>query len=402
MKSYFWDFGDGITDTTLTPNTSHIYNSYGNFTPMLIMQDPTGCIIPLTGFRTIKASGADANLGAADSIFCDRAFVQFTDSSTFNDPIVSYNWTFGDGGTATTQNPAHNYTSPGQYTVQLIVRTALGCLDTFAKQNYIKIVQRPLVNIAGDTIGCARSAVDHSGIFIQPDTSVVRWSWNFPNGNSSSVQDPPAQVYNSAGDYQIRVIATNSTGCRDTVLRNLHIKPLPNAILPGSMTVQNGFPTVIPATYSPGVISWNWTPTNGLSCTNCPTPAASPSYKTTYRVSYSDIYGCSNFSEVVVFAICKNANLFIPNSFTPNNDGTNDVFYPRGKGLDKVKSLRIFNRWGQIVFEKKDFPVNDASQGWNGSFKGTRPVAGVYIYQAEVYCENGEIIRLDGNVALIL
>ena len=402
MGSYFWDFGDGITDTTTTPNTTHVYNSYGSFTPMLIMQDPTGCIIPLSGLTTIKSSGADANLGAADSLFCDRAFVQFTDSSTFNDPIVSFNWDFGDGGTATIQHPSHTYNLPGQYTVQLIVKTALGCLDTFAKQNYIRIVQRPLVNISGDTIGCARSSVDHAGIFIQPDTSVVSWNWNFPNGNISSVQDPPAQVYNNPGDYSIRVIATNSTGCKDTVNRNLHIKPLPNAILPGSMTVQNGFPTVIPATYSPGVISWNWTPTNGLSCTNCPTPAVSPTYKTTYRVVYTDGFGCSNFSEVVVYAICKNANLFIPNSFTPNNDGNNDMFYPRGKGLDKVKSLRIFNRWGQIVFEKKDFPVNDASQGWNGSFKGTRPIAGVYIYQAEVYCENGEVITLNGNVALIL
>jgi gliding motility-associated-like protein len=100
--------------------------------------------------------------------------------------------------------------------------------------------------------------------------------------------------------------------------------------------------------------------------------------------------------------ICKNANLFVPNTFSPNGDGSNDVFYPRGTGLDRVKMLRIFNRWGEVVFEKKDFPINDPLSGWDGAFKGRKPQADVYIYQVEVFCENGEIITLNGNIALIL
>jgi gliding motility-associated-like protein len=92
----------------------------------------------------------------------------------------------------------------------------------------------------------------------------------------------------------------------------------------------------------------------------------------------------------------------MPNTFTPNGDGNNDIFYPRGKGLERVRMLRVFDRWGEIVFEKREFPVNQSAYGWNGTYKGTRPKPDVYIYQLEVYCENGEIIRLDGNVALIL
>ena len=92
----------------------------------------------------------------------------------------------------------------------------------------------------------------------------------------------------------------------------------------------------------------------------------------------------------------------MPNTFSPNGDGSNDIFYPRGKGLDRVKSLRIFNRWGEVVFEKTDFPINNAAFGWDGSFKGRKPQADVYIYQVEVFCDNGDIIKFDGNVALIL
>jgi gliding motility-associated-like protein len=93
--------------------------------------------------------------------------------------------------------------------------------------------------------------------------------------------------------------------------------------------------------------------------------------------------------------------VFVPNTFSPNGDGRNDVFYVRGKGLERVKTLRVFNRWGEIVFEQKDFPVNQESYGWKGDYKGQKANPDVYIYQVEVFCDNSEIIRFEGNVALI-
>jgi len=180
------------------------------------------------------------------------------------------------------------------------------------------------------------------------------------------------------------------------------VNPLPTVTMPPTLTVQNGFPQTIPATYTPNTINWIWSPATGLSCTNCPTPDAGPKFDTFYQVYFTDNNGCSNTGSIMVYVICKNANLFIPNTFSPNGDGSNDVFYPRGRGLERVKLLRIFNRWGEVVFEKRDFPVNDASSGWNGSFKGKTPQPDVYVYQAEVYCENGDIIKLNGNIALVL
>ncbi|HEU4632435.1 MAG TPA: gliding motility-associated C-terminal domain-containing protein, partial [Flavisolibacter sp.] len=92
---------------------------------------------------------------------------------------------------------------------------------------------------------------------------------------------------------------------------------------------------------------------------------------------------------------------FMPNTFSPNGDGSNDIFYVRGRGLERVKTLRIFNRWGEVVFEQNNLPVNDPQYGWNGTYKGNKPHPDVYIYQVEVFCENSEIIRFEGNVALI-
>jgi gliding motility-associated-like protein len=92
----------------------------------------------------------------------------------------------------------------------------------------------------------------------------------------------------------------------------------------------------------------------------------------------------------------------MPNTFSPNGDGSNDVFYPRGRGLFSVRVLRIFNRWGEVVFEKRGFQVNDETQGWNGKYKGNQAPPDVYVYQVEVFCDNGDIIKLEENVALIL
>jgi gliding motility-associated-like protein len=402
MNSYYWDFGDGFTQSTTSPNVNHIYSSFGYFLPKVILQDPSGCIILLQGADTVLVTGANAKFGADKNLFCDIGLVNFTDSTTFNDPIASYNWDFGDGGNSSQQNPSHQYATPGNYPVRLIVKTQLGCSDTLTKPNVIKIVQRPLIDIGGDSIVCANLSLLHSGIFLQPDTSIVTWFWNFPNGNTSSLQNPPAQTYTTAGTFTITTTATNSTGCKDTTTQRVFVNPLPTVTMPGQMTVQAGFPVTIPATYSPNTASWIWSPSAGLSCSNCPTPDAGPKFNTVYQVYFTDDNGCVNMGSIEVIVICKNANLFMPNTFSPNGDGSNEIFYPRGKGLERVKTLRIFNRWGEVVFEKRDFPVNNAASGWDGSFKGKKPQADVYVYQVEVFCDNGEIIRLNGNIALIL
>ncbi len=403
MVSYYWDFGDGVTQSTTVPNVNHIYSSFGNFLPKIIMEDPSGCLIPLQGLDTVYVTGAKANFGNDDSLFCDFGMVNFTDSTTFNDPVTRFTWDFGDGSPAdNNQHPSHFYAAPGNYSVRLAIQTQLGCVDTLVKTNIIKVVQRPLIDISGDSVVCLNESLLHSGIFLVPDTSIVTWRWQFPNGNTSTLQNPPLQKYIVAGPFTLTAYATNSTGCIDTTTQSILVNPLPSVTMPNKLVIQAGVPGMIPATYSANVINWLWSPATGLSCTDCANPMAGPNFNTFYQVAFGDVNGCKNFGSILVEVLCQNSNLFIPNTFSPNGDGSNDKFYPRGVGLDRVKILRIFNRWGEIVFEKRDFPVNDANAGWDGKFKGKGPQADVYVYQAEVFCQNGEILKLNGNIALIL
>lgn len=399
--TFTWDFGDGVLITNTDTTMNHIYNFFGNFVPKVIMTDPSGCIIPVSGLDTIRIKGATAKFGVDKKLFCDSGLVNFIDSTTYNDSLSSYHWDFGDGNTSSLHAPSHYYSSPGLYTVSLNVQTQNTCVDTFRLNNLIKVVQSPLVSIGGDSVVCIYDTIQHLGVFDRADTSVVRWAWRFPNGNLSDLQNPLPQRYNSTGNFIVNTIVTNSSGCADTASKNILVNPLPTVTLPSSITMQAGFPVTIPATYSPNVASYNWIPGATLSCTDCPQPTASPKFNTTYNVSFIDSNGCRNNGQVQIIVICKNANVFVPNTFSPNADGSNDVFYVRGKGLDRVKSLRIFNRWGEIVFEQSNVPVNDPGVGWNGRYKGNKPVADVYVYQVEVFCENSQIIRFEGNVALI-
>jgi gliding motility-associated-like protein len=77
------------------------------------------------------------------------------------------------------------------------------------------------------------------------------------------------------------------------------------------------------------------------------------------------------------------------------------VFYPRGKGIARIKSMRIFNRWGELMYERKDFGANDPSAGWDGTYKGVLLTPDVYVYLIDVMCDNNVIFNLKGNVTLL-
>ncbi|MCU7548673.1 PKD domain-containing protein [Chitinophagaceae bacterium LB-8] len=397
---FTWDFGDGNIIDTSANKLVHTYTDFGKFLPKVILEEQ--CIIPLTGLDTIRIYGVDAKFVMNKKLFCDTGTVAFTDSSVFNTRITSYKWNFGDGSISSQQNPVHFYRQTGSYNVRLDVMTEAGCPDS-AFFSPLKVVQTPRITTAGDTAICLNDRVGYTGTFTIRDTSVIRWLWQFPNGKSSSLQNPELQLYPTAGDYKIKTLVVNSSGCSDSAFLPLHVYPLPDVIVPAALTTFSGGSITIPASYSQGITNYNWTPAQGLSCSDCPQPVAAPKFSTKYTVTATDEKGCHNTGNVHVSVICPTVNVFVPNTFSPNGDGKNDILYVRGKGIERVKSLRVFNRWGEIVFEKREIPANIESvqYGWDGKNKGAPPHPDVYIYQAEVYCANGDILRFEGNVALI-
>ncbi|RYZ53575.1 MAG: PKD domain-containing protein, partial [Sphingobacteriales bacterium] len=399
VQSFFWDFGDGYTATG-PDSISHLYSSFGNFLPTVILLDPPGCAVAVAGIDTIRIRGANVKFGVSDSLICDGGPVIFTDSTTSSDPIISFSWNFGDGTTSSLQHPVHEFSKAGLYRVTLTVHTQSGCTNSWA--DTIRVVASPRISISGNTRVCVGESLRHSGVILGSDPSLLSWQWVFPNGNMFNQQYPPDQIYRTPGEKIVMAIARNASGCTDTARLVIQVMPLPEVDLPPQLVILSGASDTLPASYSNGVNSWSWTPPYNLSCFHCPQPIANPRTTVTYHVAFSDINGCRNRDSIQVIVRCGDGNFFMPNTFSPNGDGKNDRFYPRGRGIHSIRALRIFNRWGETVFERMNFSPNDAASGWDGTYKGKKAQADVYVYQMEFFCENGDLVKLSGNIALIL
>jgi gliding motility-associated-like protein len=150
-----------------------------------------------------------------------------------------------------------------------------------------------------------------------------------------------------------------------------------------------------------GISRIEWAPDTSLTCLNCFDPAAHPHYTRTYYATGYNEYGCAATDSVTVHVRCNGSLVFIPNTFTPNNDGLNDYFFPRGDGIERMSVFRIYNRWGELVFERSNALLNDERSGWDGSYKGKALAPDVYMYMMQSTCSSGDILEWKGDVTIM-
>ena len=147
--------------------------------------------------------------------------------------------------------------------------------------------------------------------------------------------------------------------------------------------------------------SVKWTPSEGILCDTCLITLAIPSVSTVYKLTVKDIEGCQ-VSQNISVVVDKKNRIFAPNSFSPNGDGENDVFTIfTDASVKRIKTLKVFNRWGNMLFESFDFTSGDTSKGWNGTFKGTALATDVYIFFAEIEFIDGKKGVFQGDVSLM-
>jgi gliding motility-associated-like protein len=147
--------------------------------------------------------------------------------------------------------------------------------------------------------------------------------------------------------------------------------------------------------------SVKWIPSLGLSCDTCLSTLVKPLFSTVYQVRVIDSLGCQVTENVSVF-MTKTQRIFAPNSFSPNDDGDNDVFTIFTDGsVASVQTLKVFSRWGNLVFESFDFSSGDISKGWDGRFNGVVLPDGVYIFYADILFKDGKKEVIQGDVSLM-
>jgi gliding motility-associated-like protein len=215
------------------------------------------------------------------------------------------------------------------------------------------------------------------------------------NGISSPVASPAATTI-------YKVIGSDTKKCfTSTGFITVKVYPIPVVTVGGDKTISAGQSFDIVPHISADVTGLVWSPSTGIIARNYPGITVKPPESIEYTIEVKNDGGCRARDKISIYVLCDNTNVFVPNTFSPNGDGANDIFYPRGSGVFAVRGMRIFNRWGEVVFEKANFNANDASSGWDGTFKGKKLSPDVFVYVLEVVCSNNQTLVFKGNVALI-
>lgn len=408
FTKYTLYFGEGSADSSGNLTPVHLYNLPGSYTPLLGMIDSTGCVINYSTIG-VKVLGATPFFSRTPKAFCDTATVDLHSIYPIpsNDGLTSLTWDFGDGNPTVSGTPTgapddplleqqHFYSKLGLLLASITATTNSGCVETYTDSVHVWQTPHPLITSDGPY--CA-GPIQFHGNLTTPNVDSITWSWNFTDGVTSQDQNPRLSF--PSGNFTAFLKTSVAFGCSDTTSQSVLINPLPEIKGPRVLTTPVGIPVTLPFTYSPNVTTYVWSPGSYLDCTDCANPVANPTFNTTYIVRVTDVNNCVSTDTILVKPICTNESYFIPNTFSPNNDGVNDVFYPRGVGLYNIQSMRIFNRWGQLIFERKDFPANSTSNGWDGTTNGRPAPADVYVYIIEVVCNNAQVIALHGDVTLI-
>jgi gliding motility-associated-like protein len=200
-----------------------------------------------------------------------------------------------------------------------------------------------------------------------------------------------------AGLYTATV--EDAVGCRKEVRFRLNDPPEPYIDLPMDISIGLGDSVLLEPATNLQAENILWTPSDYLSCDDCLTPVAFPVQSTRYQLTISDTTGCRAQADIQI-NVNRRASLFVPNTFSPNGDGINDELVPfGGNSVARIKLFRVFDRWGNLLFERKDFQPGQA--GWDGRARGEEVPKGVYIYHLEVERIDGEIEVFTGDVMLL-
>jgi gliding motility-associated-like protein len=334
--------------------------------------DVTGDTAGCTNFATVVVNVVTAIVAEAGNnvAICSGDSTQLNASGGSN-----YSWNPIAG--LSDPNIANPFASPGSditYTVTVSSGSCPPSTDTVV----VTVNPNPIASITGDVLVCPGYPAELTA----SGGTVYHWS-NFANTATVTVNPMTQTTY---------TVTVTDIGCTDTESWTVNVYPGGTVSASADTTMKAGNSYQMHATNG---TNWVWSPETGLSCTTCQNPVASPAVTTTYTVVATDANGCTSSDVVTVNITSECGSAYVPNAFSPNNDGQNDVLYVFG-GEFKNLHLLIYDRHGEKIFE-----TTDPSQGWDGTYKGQKQPCDVYYYYLSAECNNGDEIEKKGDITIL-
>jgi gliding motility-associated-like protein len=385
MYTYSWNTNPVQTTATAINLSAGTYS--------VTVTDSKGCLKTATITVSKDAGGPKVNFTASNA--CPDDSVIFKNLSSTGLPCY---WKFGDNQTSTEREPSHLYAQPGNYTVKLIVGTTAGCLDSISK--VITVYPRVLPIITADNVtGCSPLNVT----FSNSSTPIEKYEWSFGDKTTSTLPTP-AHVYVNNGkkpiSYTVKLNLISRYGCSSelTLTNFITVNPGPSA---GFTTAPNNVDELSPVinfyNRSTGAISYKWMFGDGdTSEVEDPTHVFATAGRYTTCLVATSQNDCKDTScnNVLISPV---SSFYIPNAFTPNNDGDNDIFMGYGSNISAYQ-MDIYDRWGNHLFK-----TTDLLEGWTGRVKGSNEIVpqDTYVYRVELKYESSRKRTFIGSVTVI-
>ncbi|MEO6914461.1 MAG: PKD domain-containing protein [Chitinophagaceae bacterium] len=359
-----------------------------------LLMSKKGCTIKTTPEAMNVASIPDAAFAAATSpeqCLVGNKFI-FTNNSVNAVGEMSYAWNTGDGMMASTKDLTYSYSRPGTYHLSLISTSNIICIDTanitivihpnavadFSVSPVCIDVPVKLLNSTADTLG-----------------SKINYVWNLGNGQVFNSRMPPPSSYTKAGIYTVS-LSVNTDQCPtpyNTLQRSLVVdKPLVGLNYPVKYAVVDLPQSLFARKFGTEIA---WSPGVNLDNPSSYMPVFKGSRNQTYNISITTSTGCVT-TDVQEVRIVNKIELYVPNAFTPNGDGRNDVLRPILFGIKEVRYFKVYNRGGQMLYSQ-----NSELPGWDGTFNGATQSAQTVIWMAEGLGVDGKTYFRKGTAELI-
>ena len=374
--------GQGTNRITLPGNTAI------NLTVVGINQ--FGCMDSVT---TSIGVGPPLSLNVPlDTILCQPDLTLTASSNQ----TVSYTWSNTiDFNPILGQNPSlETNVVYNQHVYYIQIKDSLGCTEI----DSVLVGYYP-VEIALDSAAlvCTNTPVELVATNLNPSDS-LSYQWT-STGAIVSGQGTDRIIVSPVVPTNYLVMAQNQYACTSTAQTLVNVSssnPL-LSIQTDQDTIYSGNGAQLLASRQTGyVYHWNADPT--LSADSIYNPIARPDETRTYYLTVTDALGCITTDSIIIYVnlpLCDEPNVFVPNAFSPDGDGYNDVIYVEGSAITAIHFI-IYNRWGEQVFQS-----NDKSRGWDGTFKGKECLPDVYGYYMQCKCLDGNELVKKGNITLL-
>lgn len=324
IPTFSWDFGDGSTGSG--NNTSKMYNNTGTYKVYMTI-DVAGCIDTKWKYASYSPL---PNASFTASTSCNNAGAQFTNNSTISSGNMGFEWEFGDGTTATENNPKHVYTNFGSQSVKLIARSTLGCVDSF--RTNITLLESPNVSFTANNF-CFGDTTVFTNSSSTPSGAVNLYEWEIGSGFQSASASPTF-AFPAVGTYTVKLKANSSNGCSNETSQMITIENRPSvSFVANDACLGNPINFNNLSFGSGSVIEYTWDFGNGQSAKAKDTSIVYANANTyTVKLIGSLASGCfADFSHNVVVKPVPSATF--TQASAQKGDGSMTFVGPSGSGL---------------------------------------------------------------------